>query len=356
MKTIYKRTSTGSVQTWAQERNGSCYRTILNGKTIGAWVQAEATNVGRSNQRDATAQALFEMEANYKKKLELDYHESVNDIDKPLIFKPMLAHKYEGWPGHKVFSQPKLDGIRCIATSSGLFSRNGKPLLGVPHIVAALAPAFAKNPDLIFDGELYNHDYKDDFNSIVSAVKKQDPDAEAVSKSAEVVQYHVYDLPSSMDQKFTDRSLAAYNALQHVHGTIRLVPTSIALEAEDLDALYAEYLEQGYEGQMVRLNKPYEQKRSKFLLKRKEFVDEEYIVIDIREGVGNWAGYAKRITLQVPDGGTFGAGVKGNQEYCRTILANKHLFIGKPATVRYFSLTPDGVPRFPVVYQFDRQN
>ena len=56
---------------------------------------------------------------------------------------------------------------------------------------------------------------------------------------------------------------------------------------KELDEYYDTYMEFGYEGQIVRVNGPYENKRSKLLLKRKDFSDAEYLVIDINEGDGN---------------------------------------------------------------------
>ena len=101
---------------------------------------------------------------------------------------------------------------------------------------------------------------------------------------------------------------------------------------------------------MVRNDTPDECKRSKNLLKRKEFVTEEFTVIDVIEGQGAWTGYAKRFILAMPDGVEFGAGVRGNQEQLRQLLESPD----KPnwATCRYFELTPDGVPRFPVVIDY----
>ena len=356
---IYKRTSTGAVQVWYQELLGNAYRTVsgqLEGeKTISGWVVAEPTNVGRSNERNAEQQARFEVDANYRKKLEQGgYHKKLENIDKPKFFKPMLAHKFEAWAG-PCYSQRKLDGMRCIATAEGLFSRNGKPILSVPHIVEALKPFFSADPDLVLDGELYNHDLKDDFNKIMSLVKKATPCKEAEG----IVQYHIYDMPSH-----TGTFFERWNALcdlcdpdeDFASPSLHLVTTTYCDSEMLLDSFHGIYLAEGYEGQMVRLDTPYEQKRSKSLLKRKEFKDGEYTVVDIEEGLGNWAGYAKRAILQLPDGRKFGAGIKGSQEFCLDLLKNKQSVIGNEATVRFFALTPDVVPRFPVVYEFNRDD
>ena len=97
---------------------------------------------------------------------------------------------------------------------------------------------------------------------------------------------------------------------------------------------------------MVRNNARYENKRSKNLLKRKEFITEEFDVVEVLEGSGNWAGYAKHFVLT--DGtNTFKSGVRGNQATLKELLEQEV----KPTwvTCRYFERSPDNIPRFPVV-------
>jgi DNA ligase-1 len=105
-------------------------------------------------------------------------------------------------------------------------------------------------------------------------------------------------------------------------------------------------MEEGYEGQMIRINSKYENKRSKFLIKRKEFIDEEFEIIDILDGKGNREGLATKVIFKNKDGSTFDTGVIGNDEYTSSLLSNKLKYIGKKATVVYQNLTPDGAPRF----------
>ena len=85
------------------------------------------------------------------------------------MIKPMLAYKVDKKPvdwSEKVFMQPKLDGVRCVISKDGAFSRTGKPWLNIDHILSDLKPVFKRYPDLILDGELYNHDLKSDFEKI----------------------------------------------------------------------------------------------------------------------------------------------------------------------------------------------
>jgi len=128
---------------------------------------------------------------------------------------------------------------------------------------------------------------------------------------------------------------------------VLFIPTKVCYNQKDLDDLYRRYTEVGYEGQMIRANEPYQNKRSKFLLKRKEFITEEFDVIEVLEGEGNWSGYAKHFRLELGDGREFKSGVRGNQKVLKKLLRQEV----KPnwVTVRYFEKTPDGIPRFPVV-------
>ena len=113
--------------------------------------------------------------------------------------------------------------------------------------------------------------------------------------------------------------------------------------------MYGEWVDRGYEGQMIRSNEPYENKRSKTLLKRKDFQDREYTVLGWREGVGNRAGTIGHLSFETEDGVSFNSNVKGCFEYLASLLKQADNLVGKQATIKFFQLTPDGVPRFPYV-------
>ena len=100
---------------------------------------------------------------------------------------------------------------------------------------------------------------------------------------------------------------------------------------------------------MIRLDSLYENKRSKSLLKNKSFIDEEYIIIDIEEGNGNKAGMVGSFVFKNKAGKIFNASPKFNWYICKQMLVDKDLLIGKEATIKYFNLTPDNIPRFPYV-------
>jgi DNA ligase-1 len=120
--------------------------------------------------------------------------------------KAMLAHKYNpDKADYPAYIQPKLDGVRCLFTKDGAFSRAGNQFMNVEHIEYDLKPVFNRYPNLILDGELYNHGLKDDFNKIISLVKKKKPTKDDRIEAAQQVQYHMYDVASFPNATYTWR-------------------------------------------------------------------------------------------------------------------------------------------------------
>lgn len=355
--TLYKRDENGNIREWRMEREGNAYRSvsgIQGGKLVTSeWKPVEGKGIGKGY-RDPETQADSEIKSKYKKQLDTQYHADVKNIDTEIKFDPMLAKKYLGFDGPR-WSQPKLDGIRAIATASELRSRAGKKIVSCPHIEQALAEFFKRHPDAILDGELYNHSLKEDFNKITSCVKKTKPKDEDMIECAKYVQYWVYDVPSEGDRPFSERAQWLEDNLPEgqfgieIHESyIVLIETTHCATEEEFDNLNVSYLVNGYEGQMGRLDEPYENKRTKSLEKRKEFIDAEFPLIAKEEGEGNWAGAVKSVKCTLPSGQTFSAGVKGKRERGRELVNEDHDLV----TIRFFRLTPDGIPRFGVCTAF----
>lgn len=370
---LYKSDSKGKLRSWRVETNeeGS-YRTIAgleDGKAaISEWTLCVAKNVGRSNETTPVQQCDIEVDALYQKKRDKHYVDTPNAVkEERAYFEVKLAKEYSKRkhklfvPGRRVFSQPKLDGLRGPTTKEGSFSRGGNKFETVNFIAELLASVFEFMPDLVLDGELYNHDLRDDFNAIVSAIKRGTvgPEEEAVAR--DLAELHVYDcfIPSRPDLTFSERQ----TVLRAVLGTamdlnpaikekVKIVETREVTNEAEIDHLYERYLNFEYEGQMLIVDEPYKKDRSDDLQKRKEDVEEEFPVVRIEAGKGNWAGAAKRVICLLPDGREFGCGLRGTREKGREILNDP---IGyKTATVRFNGLTPDGVPRFGRVKQLYR--
>lgn len=352
---LYSRATNGKVNTFEIEVEGNKYRTITGYKdmklTTSEWTVCDAKSYC-----SAEEQALKEATAIHRKKIETGSFEDINQIDNKVFFEPMLAkdwNKEKGKVKFPVYSQPKLDGIRCIVRADGMWSRNGKKIVSAPHIYEAMKHLFEADPTLIFDGELYADKFANDFNAICSLVKKTKPTESDLLESAKAIQYHIYDLPSC-NKNFVERSSKLTDML--LPKCCVKVETTKCEHEVDILALYEMYITMGYEGQMIRLDNKYENKRSKYLLKHKSFIDEEYTILDLVEGIGNKTGMVGSFVFDSKTGKRFNSSPKFNWEECTKMWNERASLIGKSATVKYFNLTPDGVPRFGYVIKIARED
>jgi len=360
--TLYKRTSTGAIQQWTIEVVGNGYRTIsgqVDGiKTISSWTTCYGKNIGKINETSNVQQALADATAKITKQKDKGYTENINDVDISVTyFKPQLAKE---WTSRNIdittgaYCSPKLDGMRSPVRVDGMWSRNGKPIVSAPHIIDELKDLYIQFPDLILDGELYCDNLADDFNAIMSMAKKTKPTNEDLKLNAKYLQFHIFDIPS-LNRPFRDRRKYIAEVIEPLFkdsNCVKFVEHTYINTEEEFKRLFALYIEQGYEGLMVNMpDALYENKRSNGLLKYKEFMDEEFILLDIIEGDGKRANSFGRARLLLNDGSgrTFDSNSRGTEAYYDEIYLNKHLYIGKKANIRFQNYTPDGVPRFPVM-------
>ena len=263
--------------------------------------------------------------------------------------KAMLAHKYnEDKADYPAFIQPKLDGVRCLFTAKGAFSRANNQFMNVEHIEQALKPFFAKNPTAVLDGELYNHGLKDDFEKIISLVKKKKPTGSDKAEAAELVQYHVYDVAS---MKIAPYSLR-FNFIQDLTYTYPIckVDTQVALDFDEALKMHKKNLKLGYEGSIYRtFEGRYKGTRSWDLMKFKDFHDDEATIVGYEIGQGKREGTLGKFIMMDDDGIQFGCppGKGYNYKDLASILNNITDYIGERATFTYFERTKAGSYRHP---------
>ncbi len=364
---LYKKTSTGAIQFWdigvIDQRGSNTAACIVTeyGQVDGK-VQAtsdlisEGKNVGKKNETTPRQQAEAEAKGKWEKKKKSGYVESFDGAGKGEVDElieggvvPMLAQKFSEH-GHKIklpcYTQPKLDGIRCIAIIKDgvctLWSRTRKPITSCPHIVQELEAAF-ESKDIFLDGELYNHEWKSDFEKIVSMVRQEVP-----AEGHEIVQYHVYDVVN--DGVFAERMEEIDTIFDNFDFyALKKVPTEPVNSENDIMVYFDRFREQGYEGSMLRNeHSKYVNKRSYDLQKVKEFDDAEFPIVRVEEGRGKLAGHAIFV-CRTEGGKEFLAKMRGDTAQLKRFFEDHSLWQGKRLTVQYQGITgKEQVPRFPV--------
>ena len=379
LPTLFKKTSTGAIQFWeievlkALSRGGaeSVYPDFIYGVIETTYGQVgtdspqttkdsiqEGKNLGKKNETSAYEQAELEAKSQWEKKKKSGYVESIeaaqaDELDDLIEggIVPMLAQSFAK-QGHKIkfpcYVQPKLDGIRCIAILKDgkctLWSRTRKPITSCPHIIEELERNFTSG-SITLDGELYNHDFKDNFEHIVHLVRQEEPDS-----GCRDVQYHVYDMVDS--SIFSHRTSQLYMLIaNHLNFEYtRFVPTHQIQSEEEVPGSFVLHKHFGYEGSMLRnADSLYVNKRSADLQKVKEFQDEEFDITGIEEGRGKLAGHVGAFICKMANGGSFSAKMSGETERLRDYFEDHSLWEGKRLTVKFQGLTgKEKVPRFPV--------
>jgi DNA ligase-1 len=267
--------------------------------------------------------------------------------------KPMLAYPVIKKPidySKPTFIQPKLDGVRCViqAEMDGTviaYSRTGKEWKNIDHILGILKPFFMKYPDVILDGELYNHDLKNDFEKIISLVRKTKPTEEDRLESREMVQFHCYDIIDET-RTFEERNEFLQSNFPNTQ-YIRDVET-LQTDEESAHFIHTQNKSFGYEGSIVRTNDTYQCKRSHNLRKFKDFQDSEAKIVDWVEGKGKRIGTIGKFVAVDADGNEFGMPVMDKFEYLQNNFKEMQGWVGKTATFTYFERTKAGSYRHPL--------
>lgn len=292
---------------------------------------------------------------------------------------PMLAQTYEPTSSKKntivfpCFVQPKLDGVRCITyvrrrtADSGCEiihqSRTGARFgVGLEHLTTAVCCYLLNNPHIVLDGELYTDEMP--FEELVGLVKKKkilDEDIIRLRK----VKYHIYDIldKSNLQMSYTDRlriCVSAVNGCRPVSDVscldhavnshvVVMVRTIEIRDIADFRRWFASFIEEGYEGIMLRnkIGIYRTNYRSSDLQKYKEFLEDEYTITGFKEAEGRDKGTVIWNCITVDDK-AFCVRPRGTLQKRRELFQHGHEYIGKKLTVIYQELTEEGKPRFPV--------
>lgn len=357
--TLYKLTSTGKTQLWEIEVKGS---TIIErwGQVDGKIQSTEDTitvgkNIGKSNETSPKEQAEAEAKSKWEKKLSgRGYVENLkraekgeNDFEGGI--SPMLAHKFSEYE-HKIvypaYAQSKLDGHRMMMDLDGnLWSREHKPINSCLHIKTAAKEV--ECIDIPLDGEGYRHDYHDNFEHITHLLKQPNYIPEC-----NIIQYHVYDAP--IPGTFEERNQTLVRALKNVTHPLILVKTIKVKNKAELMTAYEDFLEEGYEGAMVRNAAGlYVHKRSYDLLKMKLFEDGEFKIVGADEGRGKMKGKLATFTCVTKEGNEFNVSYNKPLPELQKLWENPKLWKNKELTVKFQGYTrKNHVPRIPKGLRF----
>lgn len=330
-------------------------------------------NLDKKNATTHYEQGIKDAQSKWNKKRDMEgyttenlkiKHEFTNKIvsDEEVESKifPMLAqdfNKHKNKICFPCYIQPKLDGYRCIynAISKKMTSRQGKEFTIIKKskvLFKELENITCKNEhsnNLILDGELYIHGGTFEHLGILRKIKELSvDDLEILNK----IEYHVYDIVDE-NLSFRERNEILQKLFENnKFKMIKYVETNIVNDYEKLDKIYLKFTsEDNYEGAIVRNSDgKYRCKfRSMDLLKRKDFEDSEFTIINFtfeKDITGN----DENLIVWICENNNkqiFNVRPQGTREERQKLYNEGVKYIGKKLWVKYFELTDAGVPRFP---------
>ena len=365
---LYKRTSSGSIQEWGlQVDTTAAAIRSKSGKQGGkavysGWDYIKGKNHGKSNATTDIEQCQVVVCQKYDKQLKGKYHETIETIDNKRFFEPTLAKKFmerRGSVHYPVTVQRKFNGARYIRQAHGAFSRSGNQFHNTQHIIEATEDVVQSNPGIVLDGEIYSDEHRKNLNRLISVVsvkrKEEDLTPEIIAESKRIARYHVYDgfgfEGITQETPYLERQ-AALNEIIRPIDYLEEVQSDTAASEEEVFSLFKSYVDDEYEGAIIRFNSRYDNKRSPNLLKLKEWEDGEFKILRFEDAKGHWANCLKRIICEVrlSDGnvGEFVANPRGfNREELRELYKLEVDYVSKYISVEYQFLSEYGIPQIP---------
>lgn len=379
-KTLYQKDTKGKIRVWSicvidsQNPNYSeiiVHSGIQNGKLIRVSTPiTQGSNIGKVNEKSVRQQAQFDAQTEINKKLKQGYVANILEIkekdESATIKKPMKAEKYHptgkngaltlsklGIVGKRVGIQRKLDGwrFRLFVSEVGVifYTSSGDETLGFPQIENAIMARYQSFVDLYgmeefyLDGEIYNHELG--FQATASACGSVVNITAEKKKLRDAMKFYLFDICTEDSYCEREDMITHFLDLEYI---VSVDTYYINANDSDIDRYFIQFLNEGYEGLMIRqLDAPYEYKRTKKLAKYKPLIDEEFEVVGFEKSI---TGDTLGSLVCNSKYGVFSTDLKneiGTDKYKKFIWDNQHLFKGEIVTVDFLEYTEDNLPRHP---------
>jgi len=255
--------------------------------------------------------------------------------------------------------QPKLDGERCRATPIStpkspshfmLLSSEENPFFSAPHIIEALDELRDIVGKVELDGELYSHYlHQEGGIELIHSIASRTVNLHPRYKELE---YHIFDIAHENSIQ-ASRLMRLVELEKYLKPPLRIVPYQIANNLDEVMRIYDKYIEEGYEGIIVRnVKAPYIRKRSIYMMKFKPKKTDIYKCIGWKEEKdieGNPKGRLGSLILTSDEGSVFSVGSGLRDEDREELWETRDELLDRNVLVKYQHITSGNrVPRFPI--------
>ncbi len=245
----------------------------------------------------------------------------------------------------------KLNGIRATYWKGELRTFNGKLINGFNLLKHELLILTSGNEEMIVDMELTNGEpnHPKSLQRMMNVLNKDD------EKVKEKVIAYIFDILESdkdVSNQFERRTgmLASFSLRQQQIGRqfefLKPIQFRYIHSQEEMTEMFEKLIKDGYEGLMLKSDKPYEFKRSKNWIKVKKFDNLDLVIVGFNEGTGKFEGKLGSLIVDYEGKKVAVSGFSDKQR--KEMWAIKEELIGKTAEIAYRTVTPDGSLEFPL--------
>jgi ATP-dependent DNA ligase len=359
-------------------RQWQCWFSTNSEGSWGIYTTSKEMNIGKANYMNFEMQAQAMCIAEIGKKERSGYFLTIQEATDNKVFMPtgcpsgMIWEEYMNQP-HVVFpalGSGKLDGSKTLSMlrfgRTYLSTRSGKEHLNFRHIQEALDEFHRENPNIVLDGEAYNHEYADRFEDLQSIFRQSKPTDEERQLSKDVAKFYVYDAVDKNNPLMTamERQALLSTIFEKLDSPYLVYwPSFIMNSMEKYDAFHEKCMDEGYEGTVLKIaSAHYRNSKNKFVMKRKPKFDCEFLILSIVEGEGTASGTAQKMMIDLTT--VIGmnddhfkqlqathqlAGMARGWDHKKlaVMLKNPTDYIGRMGTFEYGGITNHGKLRFP---------
>lgn len=376
---LYVKKATGKTQEWEifvkEDSSSEVYLVMKYGEINGKKVEKSKKITSTKANRSYVDEALKQAETKYNEKVNKEgYTPNQNVQTVATVVRPMLANKYDPQKKNMKFPclvEPKCDGNRGVVYMKNdeviIESRNGTQLYYFDHIREEVKDLLRDMSSTFYlDGELFTHDLT--FNIINGLCNKKPSKARLTDKKKarylrdEIymarIKYHIFDCFDTQNLQMSlkeRKELLKKLFANKSYKNLILIEGEMLNTPQDVKKKHDEYVKQGgYEGIMLRNpDAPYElKKRSRYLLKYKEFQDEEFVIKNYEQDVDG--GVIWTCETNISPKSTFNVRPRGDMSFRQEMYTNAKKYMGAKLIVVFQEFTDDthGIPRFPVGKDF----
>lgn len=280
-------------------------------------------------------------------------------VKTPVKILPMRPYNLrEDYVIYPAYVQPKIDGYRVLIHKEddhySILSSTGREYEHLRILDKDLDKIREiEDENFYLDGEVVIENQPINIvRSVLSTIELNQKQYQLL-KQTKCYIFDCFDL-NRMELDYEKRFAILKKIFKHKFTHLKLIPCSVVHNKDEMDKLFEYYVEEGYEGIIIRNKRGIYKLRGRSIdiLKSKSIKKDKFTIIGYKEGQkGNAGTVIWKIQCKNNKNAYFWAKPMGTREYRKSLFKSGDKYIGRQVNVKFFHIDADGcVTKNPVAY------